>query len=127
MPPPPRCCSPSPPLARTPQLYADASSWGARISIVNAQGSFGPLGDLYTLLTLVVPGLPKSLGGSFAISGPSSGNGFPIALTVAGGGASITFVTCVSSSECKSGYACNMGVCSQWSCPSGTSLSGLLW
>ena len=55
---------------------------GLRITLNSNGGFLKPLGGLMEILNKIDPSIPKDVNPQFSISGPTTGNGLPLAVTV---------------------------------------------
>lgn len=108
-------------------VYGGPDTWGLRLTINGKGGSLRPIGGLLELLNKIDPRIPTDVNPQFSISGPTSGNGLPVAVTVGlTNVGDFTLYFCGSSSDCPGGHSCTLGVCVKVSCPAGSYSNGPL-
>lgn len=116
----------SPPI-RQLDVYGGNDVWGIRLTLASTSGNLAAMGYIIQLLhDYVDSSIPSEVDPVFSMSGPSSGNGLPLAVSLSHKLGNITLYFCGSSSDCPGGSTCTMGMCLNVGCPAGSHSTGPL-
>ncbi|KAI9015471.1 hypothetical protein DFJ74DRAFT_770900 [Hyaloraphidium curvatum] len=94
-----------------------SKEWGVRICM-GGTGMLGVLGEIWSLLTMFIPQIPSKVESCFSISGPTSGSGLPVKISLSALGKTMSMYFCKRDSQCPGGYQCTSGICATIACPS---------